>query len=73
MGVWTEEMFVQAIRTGRKFGGGRPIMPPMPWPAYAQATDDDLKAVFAYLKSVPPVTNHVPDGHPAAPAASPQG
>jgi hypothetical protein len=24
-------------------------------------TDDDLKAVFAYLKTIPPVANHVPD------------
>jgi hypothetical protein len=70
MGMWTEEMFVEAMRTGKKFGGGRPIMPPMPWPAYAHATDDDLKAVFAYLRMVPPVVNHVPDSQPATmPAA----
>ena len=35
--------------------------PPMPWQNYSRMSDDDLKAVFAYLKSVPPVRNHVPD------------
>jgi mono/diheme cytochrome c family protein len=60
IGLWTEEMFVNAIRTGKHMGMGRPIMPPMPWPNVATLTDDDLKAVFAYLKSLPPVKNAVP-------------
>ena len=38
-----------------------PILPPMPWPVYRNLTDDDLKAVFAYLKAIPPVSNRVPD------------
>jgi hypothetical protein len=42
-------------------GTSRPILPPMPWPVYRNLTDDDLKAVFAYLKTIPPVKNHVPD------------
>jgi mono/diheme cytochrome c family protein len=64
IGIWTEEMFINAIRDGKKFGSGRALMPPMPWPAYAHATDDDLKAIFAYLRSVRPVVNHVPDWQP---------
>jgi mono/diheme cytochrome c family protein len=65
IGKWTEAMFVNAIRTGKHLGAGRPIMPPMPWKMYAQATDADLKAIFAYLKTVPPIRNKVPDPIPA--------
>ena len=66
LGVWTEDMFIKAIREGKAFGGGRQIMPPMPWPAYSHMTDDDLKAVFAYLKSLKPISNKVPDYRPPA-------
>lgn len=61
---FSEEQFIQTIRTGRHQGQGRPILPPMPWPVYAQLTDEDLKAVFAYLQQVPPVRNAVPDPIP---------
>ncbi len=63
---FTEQQFIQTIRTGRHQGQGRQILPPMPWPAYAKMTDDDLKAVFAYLRQVPPVKNKVPDPLPPA-------
>lgn len=64
IGIWTEEIFIKTIRTGRHWGVSRPILPPMPWFNYRHMTDDDLKAVFAYLRSIPPVTNHVPDPIP---------
>ena len=64
MGIWTEEMFMQAIRTGRHMGVSRPINPPMPWPAYRNATDEDLKSVYAYLRTIKPIVNHVPDYKP---------
>ena len=64
MGIWTEEMFVSALRKGKHFGESRPIMPPMPWQAYGKMTDQDLKAVFAYLRSIPPVKNEVPAYEP---------
>ena len=60
IGAWTEATFIEAMRTGRHWLKDRPIMPPMPWHAYAQMTDDDLKAIFAYLMTVPPVDNRVP-------------
>jgi mono/diheme cytochrome c family protein len=66
LGQWTEEQFVAAIRSGRHMGRGRPILPPMPWPAMSHLTDADLGAIFAYLRTLPPVRNHVPE--PAAPA-----
>jgi mono/diheme cytochrome c family protein len=64
LGIWTEEMFVTAIRTGRHMGTSREILPPMPWPAFRNATDEDLRSIYAYLRSLPPVTNHVPDIQP---------
>ncbi|HXJ20596.1 MAG TPA: diheme cytochrome c-553 [Polyangia bacterium] len=61
LGGWTEEMFLRAMRTGRHMGGnGRPILPPMPWMTLAQQSEDDLKAIFAYLQSVPAIRNDVP-------------
>ena len=66
LGIWTEDMFIRAIRTGRHMGASRPINPPMPWPMYKHATDDDLKAIFAFLRTIPPVVNHVPDYQPPA-------
>jgi mono/diheme cytochrome c family protein len=73
LGIWTEEMFVRAIRTGRHMGQSRPIVPPMPWPALRNLADDDLKAIFAYLRTIPPMTNHVPDYQPAPVTATAPG
>jgi mono/diheme cytochrome c family protein len=70
IGIWNEEVFVKTIRTGRHWGVSRPILPPMPWQNVAGLTDDDLKAVFAYLRSIPPVHNQVPDAVVAPPPAS---
>ena len=67
IGAWSEENFIQALRTGKHLGGGRDILPPMPWMWYGKMTDDDLKAIFAYLKSIPPINNKVPDPVPPAP------
>lgn len=60
MGSWTEATFVQAIRSGRHEGQGRPIMPPMPWMQYRSASDEDLSAIFTYLQSIPAIVNRVP-------------
>jgi hypothetical protein len=62
IGKWTEEQFVEAIRTGKHLGGAqsRDILPPMPWPNYAKMTSADLHALFAYLRSIPPIANSVP-------------
>ena len=59
-GKWTEEQFVKIFRTGKHLGTGRPILPPMPWASLAKMSDDDLKSIFAFLRSLPPVKNAVP-------------
>lgn len=69
LGIWTEEIFIKAIRTGRHMGVSRPILPPMPWQNLNSLTDEDLKAVFAYLRTVKPVHNEVPDAVIATPAS----
>ncbi|MEZ0266360.1 MAG: cytochrome c, partial [Phycisphaerae bacterium] len=63
LGIWTEEMFVGAVRTGKHWGqsGARPIQPPMPWQALSRMTDEDLKSVWAYLRTIPAIRNAVPD------------
>jgi len=61
LGKWTVRMFIDTIRTGRHQGRGREILPPMPYPMYKHFTDEDLEAIFAYLQTIPPVRNKVPD------------
>ncbi|MFP5247603.1 MAG: c-type cytochrome [Thermoanaerobaculia bacterium] len=61
IGIWNEEVFIRTIRTGRHWGVSRPILPPMPWQNFRHMTDEDLKAIFAYLRSIKPVKNQVPD------------
>ncbi|UCF64535.1 MAG: diheme cytochrome c-553 [bacterium] len=60
IGLWKEENFIKALKTGKHMGAGRPIMPPMPWMNLAHASEEDLAAIFAYLQSLPPVNNSVP-------------
>jgi mono/diheme cytochrome c family protein len=55
---YTEAAFIKTIRTGKK-PEGEPLLPPMPWPVYRNMTDEDLKAVYAYLTTLKPVTNFV--------------
>jgi mono/diheme cytochrome c family protein len=65
-GDWTAEQFIATLRTGRRLGKGRPVLPPMPAAVYAKMTDDDLRSIFAYLQSLKPVSNKVPQ--PVEPA-----
>ena len=71
IGIWTEDMFIKAMRTGKHMGTARTILPPMPWPWYGKMRDEELKAIFAYLKSIPPIQNHVPDPLPPSGAPPP--
>lgn len=69
IGAWTEDIFVQSIKTGRHWGASRPILPPMPWQSYSRLTEDDLKAIYAYLRTLPPIENRVPEAQVAPPPA----
>lgn len=60
IGTWTCTTFTATIRRGRHMGKGRPLLPPMPWQAYANFNDEDLCAIFKYLQTLPPIHNRVP-------------
>jgi hypothetical protein len=62
IGNWSEEQFFTALRKGKWKGmeGNRNLLPPMPWHNIGKLNDNDLKAVFAFLKSTKPVDNLVP-------------
>ena len=64
MWAWNDTLFIEAMHTGRHMGTGRAILPPMPWPSIGKATDDDLRAIFAYLQSLKPIDNMVPQPIP---------
>ena len=68
IGAWNESNFINAIRKGKHMGldNARPIMPPMPWDNYSHLEDNDLKSIFAYLKTTPPISNRVRE--PLSPA-----
>lgn len=62
LGNWTEEQFKRALTQG-KFKGvenGRILLPSMPWLNYKNMKDEDIKAIFLYLKSIRPIKNIVP-------------
>ena len=66
LGQWTLKNFTDTIRTGRHMGRGRPVLPPMPIPVYNNFTEDDLEAVFSYLRTIAPISNRVPEPLPPA-------
>lgn len=61
LGGSTEDVFIEALRTGKDRGEGRDILGCMPWKAISKIADEDLKAIFAYLGSIKAIDNPVPD------------
>jgi hypothetical protein len=66
---YTEASFIQTMRTGKK-PNGTAVQPPMPAEVYQNMTDDDLRAIWAYLRTIKPIRNAVLAGLPA-PAPAP--
>lgn len=60
IGGWTDREIIAAIRTGTR-PDGRVLAPIMPWRSYSVLSDTDAVALAAYLKSIPPVSNKVPE------------
>jgi hypothetical protein len=52
IGQWTEEAFLVRFRQGEVVKGS-----PMPWGAYARMTEDDMRSVFRYLRTLSPVAH----------------
>lgn len=59
IGKWTDEQIITAIREGKR-PDGTIIGPPMPIGLYRGMSDDDVKAIVAYLRQVPAVKNEIP-------------
>ena len=70
LGRYSADEIVAAIKGGKRLDG-TPMLPPMPWQNYATLTDEDLHALAAYLKSLPPVKHAAPDVVP--PGKKPAG
>jgi hypothetical protein len=66
VGSWPKDQFFTAIREGKWKGmkNNRDLLPPMPWQDFRNLTDNELSAVFAYLKSIKPIQNVVPPATP---------
>lgn len=64
LGAWTLDNFINTMKTGKHLGTGRDLLPPMPWQSIGQLKDEDLKAMFTYLQSLPPISNKVPNPVP---------
>lgn len=58
IGNWTEKQFADALRKGRAPDKGW-LYPAMPYTSYTAMTDEDVKALYTYLKSQPGVVNKV--------------
>ena len=52
--LWTEDDFIHAMRTGQTPGGIELRKTYMPWTSYRHMSDDELRAVWVYLQSLPP-------------------
>jgi mono/diheme cytochrome c family protein len=66
IGNWTFENFRSALKEGKYKGleNSRPLMPPMPVEAYRNLSDEDVRAIFSYLKTIKPIDNLVPAYQP---------
>lgn len=64
--AWTEDQFITSLRDGYSKGikSNRRLLPPMPLQTTKHYTDDELRAMFAYLKTIKPVKNAVPQPLP---------
>ena len=60
IGNWTLEQIMAVVQSGTDRHGSQAVLPVMPWPAYANITDDDARAIAMYLQSLTPVSHRVP-------------
>jgi mono/diheme cytochrome c family protein len=58
IGSWTDEEFIAAVKSGTRKGGAH-LYPAMPYLYFAKMSDDDVRAMRAYLATVPAVSNRV--------------
>jgi cytochrome c oxidase cbb3-type subunit 2 len=61
LGEWTDDQIKTFLTRGIRRNGTRMIPYPMPWPAFAHLKEDDLNAIVAYLRTLEPIHNKIPD------------
>lgn len=66
IGRWSEAAFVSAVQRGTAPDGAH-LYPAFPYAAYAHARLDDIRDLFGYIKTLPPVTGRAPDNELAFP------
>jgi cytochrome c553 len=59
---YNDATFIQALREGKV--GARPLRASMPWYFFGKMSDDDLRSIFAYLKTVKPVKHQIDNFEP---------
>jgi mono/diheme cytochrome c family protein len=64
LGGWTDEQIRNALTKGIRHDGTRMLPFPMPWTAFAKMKPEELDAIIAYLRTVPPIQNEVPAHKP---------
>ncbi len=73
IGNLSAEALIKSWRTGKHWKEDRPILPLMPYEFYAAMTDDDIRALHAFLMSMPATKNKVPSAKVNPPPAAPKG
>ena len=59
-GTWTDDMLARAIREGVAHDGRFLNPAVMPYEFYRAMSDEDLASIIVYLRSIPPIRNHLP-------------
>ena len=72
IGDWSEEQFMIAMRTGLR-PDGTVMLPFMPWPSYNRWSEDDLRAVWLFLRTLEPIVHEIPASELTGAAATGKG
>lgn len=64
IGKWTEEQFVNTFKQGTRPDGTKYVVSQMEWNIYANMKEEDVRAIYRYLRTVKPISNKVPGNTP---------
>jgi cytochrome c553 len=67
IGSWTDEEIARAIRSGVTADGRTMFLQFMPWDHFSNLDEEDVRALVAFLRVLPPVSHQIPDPQPASP------
>lgn len=71
LGAWTDDQIARAIRGEARHGSAGSVVV-MPWPTLSKLSDEDVHAIVAYLRTLPPVRHRVPENvEPGSKASGP--